>query len=623
MHYKGEDLDLRVPYTRGGRDRLASDREPAGRWPRLASTSLADVPMWVDEVVLQCCNYAFEVAAAHHAGEVGLEHLLHALTRVDAAARVLELRGVREAQLRRESGSLLATEIAPVAGGEAAPPRRSLDLEEVLRRAVERAQRRGYAAGIDDLLWSLLHFPAESAAIALLRRMTPDWQRSDWTRQAASMTSDPRLMEQARSAFPIQRDIPPARLADLEDAIHHVHVELTSERRAFLDLIRDLHRDVLSQRGDQASFRGDMVSRLDAIERALEVRSESPRSPVVAERMQALEKAVHAGLGEGARNWAALGQKMQAFDRLAEQLETIGRDLGKRADDGSPLSERLEGLERAMRSGFGESVRLATQMGTRLEAVDTATNQQKASGEEALLMLDERLANLERLIAERQPQAGNGLATQILERITGLEARFANQFQPMADQVVKLTAPIGDRVSGLEQQITKRSEETLALLRETSRHLLEREKALSVAGENAEAELQARDREVRELHDAIVRLAENQHTLASAVSDWRHEVQSDLGTINACIEKLVNVVTPPIPEPAPRPSLPRTRRTPAATKPPPLPSDAPTSRLARWRLGAVRTWLHPSERLTRVNHEARQRLKRLQQQIRAVRLRRR
>ena len=103
MQYKGEDLDLRVPYGRAGSDRAGLDREPApGRWMRPSAGS-GEEPIWVDELVLQCCNYAFELAYSHDAAEVGLEHLVHALSRVDSAARVLEARGVREGQLRRDS----------------------------------------------------------------------------------------------------------------------------------------------------------------------------------------------------------------------------------------------------------------------------------------------------------------------------------------------------------------------------------------------------------------------------------------------------------------------------------------------------------------------------------------
>ena len=96
MQYKGDDMDLRVPHGRPARDPYATDYEPApgnGRWQRTPAFAAGPgEPLWVDEVLLACCNYAFDVAQANGSAEVGLEHLVNALTRVDSAARVLEAR---------------------------------------------------------------------------------------------------------------------------------------------------------------------------------------------------------------------------------------------------------------------------------------------------------------------------------------------------------------------------------------------------------------------------------------------------------------------------------------------------------------------------------------------------
>ena len=58
--------------------------------------------------------------------------------------------------------------------------------------------------------------------------------------------------------------------------------------------------------------------------------------------------------------------------------------------------------------------------------------------------------------------------------------------------------------------------------------------------------MRGRDREVAEMHEAVVRLSENQHTLASAIADWRHESHTDFGTVTAALEKMttpyINVV---------------------------------------------------------------------------------
>jgi hypothetical protein len=95
MAYRGEDLDLKAPPGRS--------REPAG-------SASGDATLWVDETVLACCNNAFDLALAHGAAEVRLAHLVHALTRVDDAVRILGQRGIGADRLRHESTTLIVNE---------------------------------------------------------------------------------------------------------------------------------------------------------------------------------------------------------------------------------------------------------------------------------------------------------------------------------------------------------------------------------------------------------------------------------------------------------------------------------------------------------------------------------
>ena len=60
MAYRGEDLDLRTPQTWGPPDMHGGESPSNGR-SRLTSSR---APILVDEVVLACCNHAFDVAAA-------------------------------------------------------------------------------------------------------------------------------------------------------------------------------------------------------------------------------------------------------------------------------------------------------------------------------------------------------------------------------------------------------------------------------------------------------------------------------------------------------------------------------------------------------------------------------
>ena len=186
--YRGEDLDLRSPTQRSLRETPAAGEGGSNgvRHRQPTANGSRQEPVYVDETVLACCNHAYDIAQAHGAAEVRLEHLVHALTRVEAAAEVLEERGIREAHLRRESAAVIASEIPVGLAHSHAAPRSSVEFEDVLRRASDQARRRDNTASVQDLLWVLLNYDREIPAIALLLRHATDWQSWDWPHQADS-----------------------------------------------------------------------------------------------------------------------------------------------------------------------------------------------------------------------------------------------------------------------------------------------------------------------------------------------------------------------------------------------------------------------------------------------------
>lgn len=388
MQYKGEDLDLRVPHSRAPREAFVADYEPAasnGRWPRSQPYVPGPDPLWVDEVLLACCNYAFDVAQANGAAEVALEHLVNALTRVDGAARQLESRGVREGQLRRESAALIASEIPAANAGEAVAPRRSGELEEILRRASDIAHRRGSAASVDDVLWVLLHYNRELPVVLLLRRLTPDWQRSDWGR-----VREPAPEPVSRPVQLVANDGMHGRMASMEDSLRLMQAEFAAERKLLMDLVRDIQRDVVAQRGDGASFRNDLGQRLESLERAVHTRSDGGRIPAqIADRMTQLEKTVHGGLGEAQRSARELGQRLTAFEATVSDAIAMPGQHG--------LAERMATLEKAVHGGLGEGARNWAHLGQRLAQLEAAVERRD---QPALDVVSERILALERTVQQ-------------------------------------------------------------------------------------------------------------------------------------------------------------------------------------------------------------------------------
>ncbi|MEQ1577107.1 MAG: Clp protease N-terminal domain-containing protein, partial [Hyphomicrobium sp.] len=173
MGYRGEDLDLRTPqtWTAGAADPIAGQAVDTlrSRTAQSPGTSRSG-PIWVDDVVLACSNHAFDVALAHRASEVRLEHLLHALTRIDPAADVLESYGLRVGQLRRDTATVIASEIPASLGNGKTVPRRSDELEDVLRMAAAIASRRNSPASVEDLLQVILDAAPDVPGLQLIQR---------------------------------------------------------------------------------------------------------------------------------------------------------------------------------------------------------------------------------------------------------------------------------------------------------------------------------------------------------------------------------------------------------------------------------------------------------------------
>lgn len=700
MQYKGDDLDLRVPHARAPRESYVPDYEPPvgnGRWSRPQHVAPGGgEPLWVDEVLLACCNYAFDVAQANGAAEVGLEHLVNALTRVDAAARALEARGVREGQLRRDSAALIASEIPAPNAGEAVAPRRSPELEDVLRRAAEMANRRGAAAGVEDALWVLLHYNRDLPVLQLLRRMSPDWQRSDWSRAREFVAPEP-----AAPSRPVQlvaSDGMQARMAGMEDSLRLMQVEFANERKALMDLVRDIQRDVVAQRGDGAAFRGDLGQRLETLERSVQVRPDTSRIAVqiaermtgleksihsgltdaargttqlgqrlaalevavsdgrgaagqqaIADRMATLEKAVHGGLGEGARNWSHLGQRLAALEsalgdrrdggqsealteRLADRMTAIERSIetaqadGQRSasqlvqrlsaiersiGDGSKLpvpdaitnrltqierrlesatedsqlhwtglterigefgrqlqagrtehlqaiesrlaaspaetgtatrefAERLAGLERAVRSGFGDAAQTTGQIAERLLVVERGFAERPRDDGEALLILDDRLGAIERMLDTRGQQVESATA-QIVERLHILEERPGSQG---ALDAATFISPLTTRLESLEGNSVGRAEALHTSLGDINVRLAALEERMRAEAAVTEEALRGRDQDFDFIYSEIKQLGQSQATLNSAVNDWRNESQTHFGTLAGRLDTLL--IAPPV-----------------------------------------------------------------------------
>ncbi len=136
-------------------------------------TAMAYRPAYLneDDIVLATCHHAHEVARAHGAKEVMLEHLEHALARVLPAAAVLEDRGIHVEALRRESAAVLASEIPVDNTVQLGQLKASRDFNTVMYLAAAGASHRDEkATGVRDVLDALLKYDPRSRAVRLVRK---------------------------------------------------------------------------------------------------------------------------------------------------------------------------------------------------------------------------------------------------------------------------------------------------------------------------------------------------------------------------------------------------------------------------------------------------------------------
>ncbi len=418
--YRGADLDLRTARTWSATstDLMSGFEVPATAPPQGGRLQGQHAnPIWVDETVLAAANHAFEVALAHSAREVRLEHLLHALTRVEAAAMTMELRGVRVGPLRRDTAVLIASDIPVGLSPGGGSPHRSHELEETLRLAAAHASHAGRPAGVDDILHVLVELRSDHPAGELLLRHLSRASRDFWS-----------PLGPGRAPYG-----GPAHLLDVSEAG------------------RGVGRQRLAERGT-----GDpeVLERLAEIER------------VVSDRLAAVEAA------------------------LAGSTTGVPHDL-------QPIKERLDFIEEAVLSREGEGAIIE-----RVSALGRLLQEERVERTNALAGIAAELKALSGTL-------GHGGAG-----VEGINASFGERLQGLAADLeqhrIELGTSLGDRIAAIER-------------------------TLAAQGDKAAEAHTAYSEELADVHEALMKLNTNQHTLAGSLEQWRSNEAGEIHLINARI----------------------------------------------------------------------------------------
>ncbi len=538
MAYRGRDLDLRLPHDYV--DRPARGAETHGRQqPNYES----DDSFVVDDTVLACFNHAYDIAAAHRAGEVRIAHLLLAATRITETADALQARGVHVPGLMRETAAIVASQFPVNAGNGHDAPRASRELEDVLRHATSYAGRQQHPINSNDLVDVLFEMRSEVAGIELLDRNAgrvetrghsnvretprerirmPASGAHYGTRQAPSRTSIP-----GSPTDSIQN----SRLDALEQMVRALGTDLANERRTFSEVLQGLQQDAHPV-ADPPPY----------VEYEPYPASPPSQQPPYGEESY-VETAVpqpiyDAGLAD------RIEAVMQEMTQLNLRLGKIEVQLSRYADTGGdmdmgPVVDRLESLEGVIRE---------IQKDRSHDVSDVA----------------DRISDLETLIADRGSIDVD--FKPLVERLDVIEEAVVNGEGGGFDttELLKATANLGSDVKALDGRLASQvsaNERNLTVVGERLEKLAQDAVAQRVDIKTSHDELKtlldaeiARDREdtsefvheVGQVHDALMKLNANQHTLAGSIDTWRDAGAREMSLISTRMDTVVAEASRPM-----------------------------------------------------------------------------
>ncbi len=575
MSYRGEDLDLRLapPRQAGGGSSSGAgdlglgygDTRGSGSGSFHASQSARGGPIYVDETLLACCNHAYDVALAHRAGEVRIEHLLYALTRVDAAAEVLETNGIRDAGLRRETATIIASEIPIGLSNGKTTPHRSAAFEEAIKLAAAQAYRRNAAAGVADLLHVFFDVQPDLPGLDVLRKHSPAMgierqgsERMSMERQSIAYDREPRApsfySEYSEFAAPprersrrpaapsyvndqrlmpldlaptTQDNVQNSRLDALEQMVRALGDDLSSERSAFGGLLSELQRDVSAQRQDTSRFSSGLQDRLISIERNVGSGSSGQGgvSSAFVERISGLERALNSRTEELTRQLKVIAERL-------EDLDSDGGGLG--GGEAGKVVSRLEAFERSYTDSQGEANESLLTIGERLKALERVVSTQPEAVVD-LAVIENRLSDIETAILSAdgpnrdaiQDDRLDTIEEALMARLNEIEQRFlanrSEESNTRAGLQAELKALAGSVAAG-----TGSAERYASALQERMQSLDQASRQASQDGATLRSEFVT---ELSDVHEAIMKLNANQHALAESIASGRQEEITAIGSV--------------------------------------------------------------------------------------------
>ena len=477
MAYRGEDLDLRTPQATPGDVSISQPAEPFVQPSRPRPSAPRAAPIWVDDVLLDCCNHAYDVASAHRAPEVRLEHLIYALTRVDEAIEALEQRGVRVTGLRREAATVVATEIPVASGSGKTAPRRAEAIEEALRLAAAHAYRRQAPASIADLIHVLLDGGIELPTLlrslpATMRPLEPALEVEPFR---GRVRNGPTRTQPMRSlAADYGSTTQTSRIDAIEQSLRTLTMELANERKFLSGVLQDLQRELMAQREDTSrlggithdKFQSLFGDRMNSLEQAFLSNHSVPDTNAIEDRLGLLERALQGEISVTRAAVEALGERPEVdLAPLLTRLETMeaaaGLDRERRVATTQALSEEFKSLAAAVERQPAELPAIvATPIIEHLNTQASVRDANHAAAIDAQSETNRRLAALEEAFnafASRAENAASAAArerAELRELLQSLTARHQEGVTSLSDSLTEDFSEVHDGLNRVHSDHT-------------------------------------------------------------------------------------------------------------------------------------------------------------------------
>lgn len=523
MTYRGQDLDLRTPQSYGAGFRESSLSSPfEGQAGGETARGARPETIYVDDALMRCCNDAYDLALVHRSVEVGIVHLMHAMTQSDAANAILSARGVSVVTLRRETGEMMASDLPLGQTNGKASPRKSSELEEVLRLAARQAYARRAPAGIEDVVSVLFEAYRDAASTQVLRRHT---DRPFTARSPIAGTSLPPLRGFGADE-PRERVRAPSRSFSLSEP-PRPRAEPVDVSPAVTDRLAQIERGIETRFSDLSRGWSALGDRLVALEGSVESsRSENLALPnQISEQLRGMD-GIERKLELMERTFSSLADRLVGVERSLERRTQIGTGP---AADLEPVVARLTALERSVTGGMSEGARNWAALAERLKSIEKAASGNGGVGVD-LAPMGDRLRQLEDALAQSRAEtrAVRDVLAQVNDKLAAMSEASTRQRAEVTETVAR---PVMERVQALISVVDQRSQETSRAGGQVNERLGIIDRAMQSLGQRSLEVTAQHEQDIHDLRESLVKLNENQQAMASAFDQWRTEISSETGLI--------------------------------------------------------------------------------------------